>query len=148
MKIFKKIAALCMAISLCAGVGALTACGGNSGDDSSSVEQSQASGYLFKVVNANGEAVTTFSYDNDGTTVENPIAIQLCEDELCYNPCFVDANGQANYNAATVSGFPGEGVYDIHIIGGGKYGADNLEFEGPTQTPANYSSEYIVLTLK
>ena len=135
MKIFKKIAALCMAISLCVGVGALTASCGGSSDSSSSEQTTTATGYLFKVVNA------------DGTAADTTYAVQLCKgDEMCFNPCFLDENGQANYNATTVTGFPGAGVYDIHVLGGEFM--DNVEFDGAKQTPASYFSEYIVLTLK
>ena len=140
MKKFKKIAALCMAISLCACVGAFTASCGGSGNDnsaaqSSSEETQAATGYLFKIVKA------------DGTPADSSYAVQLCKGlEGCFNPCFLDANGQASYNATTVLGFSGEGEYDIHVLGGEFM--DNVEFNGPAKTPANYSSEYIVLTLK
>lgn len=136
MKIFKKIAALCMAISLCACVGAFAAsCGGSNNETSSSEETQAATSYLFKVVKA------------DGTPADSSYAVQLCKGlELCYNPCFLDANGQASYNATTVAGFPGEGEYDIHVLGGELM--DSMEFDGPAKTPAKYSSEYIVLTLK
>ena len=142
MKTFKKIAALCMAISLCAGVGAFAACGGDTGTGSASessnpvsAETQTATGYLFKVVNA------------DGTPADASYAVQLCKGlEVCYNPAFLNAEGQATYNATTVAGFPGEGVFDIHVLGGEFM--DSVEFDGPTQTPATYSTEYIVLTLK
>ena len=139
MKKFKKLAAICMAISFCVGVGAFAAsCGGasnNSAAQSSSEDTQTATGYLFKVVKA------------DGSAADSSYAVQLCKGlELCYNPCFLGADGQATYNSTTVQGFPGEGVYDIHVLGGDFM--DNVEFDGPTQTPANYSSEYIVLTLK
>lgn len=134
MKIFKKLAALCMAISLCLGVGALAACGGD-GDNSSSVQQSTDAGYLFKVVNA------------DGSVATGDLEIALCQGTtLCYNTVRVDANGCVLYNADTVQGFPGEGVYDIHIYSGELF--DETEFDGLKQTPATYSDEYIVLTLK
>lgn len=150
MKLFKKLAALCMAITLCAGVSAMTACGGDNGGDSSSQQSTGATAYLFKVVNADGSVATTYTFQKeDGTTVENPISIQLCSGlEMCYNPCPVDENGCATYNTTTVSGFPGAGVYDIHILGGGAWGSDYIEFDGPAQTATEYSSEYIVLTLK
>lgn len=138
MKLFKKLAALCMAISLCACVGVFAAsCGGAGGnsEQSSSEQQQTATGYLFKVVNA------------DGTPAASTYAVQLCKGlELCYTPAFLDAKGEAVYNSTAVIGFPGEGVYDIHVLGGDFM--DSVEFDGPTQTPANYSAEYIVLTLK
>lgn len=135
MKIFKKLAALCMAISLCLGVGALASCGGSDGDSSSSVQQNTDAGYLFKVVNADGSAAT------------GDFAIALCQGTtLCYDTVNVDENGCVLYNADTVEGFPGEGVYDIHIYSGEFF--DETEFDGMKQTPATYSDEYIVLTLK
>ena len=152
MKILKKIAALCMAISLCVCVGVFAASCGGAGDSSatqSSEAPQTATGYLFKIVDKDGNAVTSYTCEVAGETVTNPIQVQLCQGTtMCFMPVALDDNGQAIYNATTAMGFPGAGVYDIHILGGGEFGTDNLEFEGATQTPANYSTEYIVLTLK
>ena len=127
MKILKKLAALCTAISLFVIVGAFAACGGG--------EKADEAGYLFKVVNADGSAAT------------GDVAIALCKGtSVCYNTVTVDENGCVLYNSDTVSDFPGEGVYDIHIYTGEFF--DETEFDGLKQTPETYSTEYIVLTLK
>lgn len=136
MKIFKKIAALCMAISLCVGVGALaTSCGGGDNDASSSQQQNETTGYLFKVVNADGSAASD-------------VYVQLCDgvSGICYGNVAVDETGSVLYNSTTAKDFPGAGVYDIHVLGGEFM--DDFPFDGPTATPEAYSTETIVLTLK
>jgi hypothetical protein len=141
MKLSKKILSLCMAAALCFGVGALTACGGNGGSsESSSSNEQSASGYLFKVVTADGQAPEVGVYQ-----------IQLCKGvESCFMPIALDENGTAMINESVIVGFPGAGVYDIHILGPelNEDGFPYAEYEGATVTPASYSSEYIVLTLK
>jgi len=129
MKLFKKIAVLCMALTLCFGAGAaLTACGGN--DETSSSEQT-VTAYTFTVLNADG-------------TAAKDINVQLCvlgNAAACYMPMATDANGKVTYNPP---GFPGEGEYEIHLLS--KDLSTSLEFNGPVSTPTVYGE--ITLTLK
>ena len=139
MKFLKKFVTMCMALSLCLGIGSFAACGGNPADSSSSASTpNSASGYLFKVVTADGKTPEVGVY-----------TIQLCAD-LCYMPVALDENGTALINASVIMGFPGENTYDIHILSSemNEDGSWEVAFDGPTVTPATYSSEYIVLTLK
>lgn len=129
MKKIKKFAAICLATICCFAVGAcLTACGGK-GDNSVSSEQPTYTAYEFTVIGADGKPATG-------------VSIQLCDISnatVCYMPVAVDANGKAIY---TPMGFPGEGVYEIHIL----KGSEQVEFDGPTQTTNEYGA--ITLTLK
>ncbi len=128
MKLFKKLAVLCMALTLCFGAGAaLTACGGNTED--SSTEQT-AECYVFTVLNADG-------------TAAKDINVQLCvldNAAACYMPMATDANGKISY---TPIGFPGEGEYEIHLF---DLSMKPLEFTGPVSTPTVFGE--ITLTLK
>ncbi len=160
MKTFKKIATLCVALSLCIGIAGFAACGGDSNESSQApVESSSIStpdssvadssddtsadisnpteaGYHFRLMNADGTPAAT---DSDG----NPYFLQFCVADLCYDPVAVDANGCVTYNP---NGFPGAGEYDVHVLGG--EWKDNVEFDGIQKTSASYSTEYVVLTLK
>ena len=134
MRKFKKLLTLFVAAFLCFGLCAFASC---DGDNSSPSESSPSSNvettdaYVFTVLNA------------DNTPATN-VYIQLCtpdgtEPYVCYAPVATDANGKATYNAA---GFPGEGVWAIHVLGS-TY--NQLTFTGATQTPASYGA--ITLTL-
>lgn len=147
MKIFKKIAGLCLALTLCAGMMAFTACGdgGNTPPASSSTppasseqpDTQQATGHKFRVL------------DKDGKPVAG-VFIQLCTDKNCYfSETATDANGEVSY-----IGEAGEVVYDIHVYSvnpmnnpDGKEVKD-FEFEGAAKTPAVVGEDVIVLTLK
>ena len=76
--------------------------------------------------------------DKDG----NPVAGYRVQ--ICISGCTMsdptDANGEV-----TVVGAEGENAYDIHVVDGSFQG---VEFEGATKTPATYSDDVIVLTLK
>ena len=137
MKALKKIAGICLALTLCFGIGALTACNDNAGNTSSitSEQPTGASGYKFKVLNADGTPAVGYQ-------------VQLCilnskgEQTACYMPIAVGENGQVTY---APQGFPGAGTYNIHVLD-----AKNaqVEFEGAEKTPTEYNTEDIVLTLK
>lgn len=113
MKLFKKLAGLCLALTFCAGLCAVASCGGSKdkGDDSTpttSEQPGEATSYTVIVLNA------------DGTPAADA-RVQFCKVELdgtlgaCYSPVTTDANGMCEYK--DVMGFPGEGVYEIHVIG-------------------------------
>ena len=135
MKLIKKIATVCMAVMFAFGLGTFTACKdtGSSSESSGSGASETLTAYKFIVLNA------------DETPAQN-VSVQLCaykEDGslgACYQPVAVDANGIADKNPA---GLPGAGVYQIHILDAS---SNPVEFDGATDTPAEYSE--ITLTLK
>ena len=143
MKFLKKLAILCMALTLCAGFTSLTACGGTGTSTESSANgetkyspddvipvPTDKAGYYFKVINA------------DGTPAKD-VKVQLCQgDKMCFDAVAVDANGDVCYVPT-----PGAGEYDIHVLGG-EWGTDNIEFTGATTTTATYPANYIILVLK
>lgn len=153
MKLFKKLAILCATLSLCVGFAAFASCGSNADSSSDNPTESStpstdettkvnpddvipvpdgAAGYYFKVINA------------DGTPAKD-VKVQLCVGlDLCYTPVAVDANGDVYY---APNGFPGAGVYDVHVLGG-EWGDEQMSFDGVTQTPDAYPANYIILALK
>ena len=131
MKLIKKLATLGMALTLALGAGALVACNdapeaSSPLDNSSVVTPVKKEGFKFKLV------------DKDG----NPVAGYRVQ--ICISGCTMsdptDANGEV-----TVVGAEGENAYDIHVVDGS---FQEVEFEGATKTPATYSDDVIVLTLK
>ena len=125
MKTLKKWMAILVATVLSLGICVLaTACKGNEDD------KGNATAYTFQILDANGNGAEGYS-------------IQLCaKTGTCYAPAKADASGNVTYNAA---GFPGEGVYDIHVL---DLNNKPIAFEGANETPANYNSNVIVITLK
>ena len=112
MKLFKKLAGLCLALTFCAGLCAVASCGGSKdkGDDSTPTTSEQpgvVTNYTVIVLNA------------DGTPAADA-RVQFCKVEsdgtlgACYSPVTTDANGMCAY---APMGFPGEGLYEIHVIG-------------------------------
>lgn len=112
MKLFKKLAGLCLALTFCAGLCAVASCGGSKdkGDDSTPTTSEQpgvVTNYTVIVLNA------------DGTPAADA-KVQFCKVEsdgtlgACYSPVSTDANGMCAY---APMGFPGEGLYEIHVIG-------------------------------
>lgn len=137
MKLFKKIATLALALTLCAGIGAFAAACDNTGENSNSVTSevpSEDGAYKFKIVNKDGSAATGYSiqlcsYKADGVTLES-----------CYQPVAADENGLVSYDCA-----PSAAVYEIHVLDALN---NSVEFTGETKTPAAYNTEAIVITLK
>lgn len=112
MKLFKKLAGLCLALTFCAGLCAVASCGGSKdkGNDSTPTTSEQpgvVTNYTVIVLNA------------DGTPAADA-RVQFCKVEsdgtlgACYSPVSTDANGMCAY---APMGFPGEGLYEIHVIG-------------------------------
>ncbi len=133
MKLFKKLAVVAMAITLCFGAGAtLASCGGNGGSSTSS-EATVASGYKFKVVKADGSAAVSYM-------------VLLCQGDACGVPQMTDANGVATVASNFLPGDKSAAEYDIHVMAPGS--SDYLEHEGLEKTPAEFSNDEIVLTLK
>ena len=96
MKLFKKLALLCTALTMVVGFGAMTACGGGGSDDSSSVE-TPATAYTITVLNANGSKA-------------QDVMVQVCTADMtmCLMPIPVDANGTAIISAD-------EKEYVVHV---------------------------------
>ncbi len=130
MKLFKKLAVLCMALTLCVGIGAtVVACGGDEPDTSSSAT---VEGYSFKVLKKDGSPATGYS-------------VYLCQSgapTICLMPVDVAADGTATIEVddKTVG-------YDVHLQLNGKDVSD-LDFQASTKSiPANYDGGVITITL-
>ena len=132
MKVFKKLAGLCLALTLCSGICAFAACGETEPADDSTPHSSTPvtqTGYKFKIV------------DKDGNPVQG-YKVQLCIN-ICTFSEDTDANGEVTYG-----GTEGEGEYEIHVFTAHpSNGGVSVNFEGATKTPATYSDDVIVLTL-
>ncbi|MBQ2769154.1 MAG: hypothetical protein IJF44_04190 [Clostridia bacterium] len=132
MKVFKKLAGLCLALTLCSGICAFAACGESEPADDSTPHSSTPvakEGYKFKIV------------DKDGNPVQG-YKVQLCINTCTFSEA-TDANGEVTYG-----GDEGEGAYEIHVFTAHPNdGGVSVAFEGPTTTPTAYSENVIVLTL-
>ena len=108
MKMFKKLAGLCLALTLCAGLGAIASCGGSSkdGDTSTSEAPAPATNYEVTVLNADGTSATDVKVQFCAVNADGSLG-------MCYMPVAVDANGVCSY---IPMGFPGVGVYEIHVL--------------------------------
>ncbi len=146
MKLFKKLALLTTALTLALSFGAFAACvddkesssseptSSSSTTDSSSTEETPTDAYVFIVQNA------------DGSAAKN-VSVQLCtykagttELDACYAPVPVDAQGKCVYDP--IGGYPGAGVYEIHLLDDM---SEAVEFEGPAQTTAEFGTFTLIL---
>ena len=125
MNTMKKLASVFFAVIMCFAMFAFTSCGD---------KEKTYTAYEFTVVYENGDPATD-------------ISVQLCTiDEAtgalgsCFQPVKADANGKVVYSPA---GFPGAGVYEIHLLDA-SYQA--VEFEGETKTTSTFAS--FTLTIK
>lgn len=135
MSKIKKLISLLAVATLCMGTLAFTACGGddsstpaNTNTESGSESKEELDCYVFNIVNAEGTvSVQLCTVNADGTL------------GTCYMPVQA-VNGKVEYNP---NGFPGAGVYEIHLLDE-SYTA--IEFEETNKkTPATYSE--ITLTI-
>ncbi len=97
MKLWKKLAVLGMALTMCFGVGAaLSACDKGAGDSAS---EATVKGYDFKVVMKNGDPAVGYQ-------------IQLCiaGGTTCLNPVNVGTDGTLFYEADTTKS------YEVHVM--------------------------------
>ncbi len=140
MKLIKKLALVCMSLTLCAGVCAMTACFGDDSSSSSttsSVETSSeatatATAYKFKVVKADGSPAVGYR-------------VLICiANGACNPPVATDENGEATVVPTALGG---AGTYEIHVMDD-QGNSDYLEFTGLTVTPNAFSNDVITLTLK
>ena len=158
MKLFKKFASLCLALTFCVSLGAIASCGKTSAPDDNSAPTTSDS-----IVNSETSVVPEVSEDAETsvapeTSEEDEPAIptvytvivldasgapvsganvQFCSVDasgnlgVCYMPVATDANGICVYNPIN---FPGEGIYEIHVLNGTVNGAVRTEATFGTYT--------------
>lgn len=148
MKLFKKLAGLCLALTFCAGLCAVASCGGSSKDDDSTPVTSEEVGG-----SENGTSEAPGVYSNytvivlnaDGTPATD-VRVQFCyvqEDGTlggCLSPVAVDSNGICEYNPM---GFPGVGVYEIHVLPVGS--STPLAVQADVRTEAAFGTYTVTL---
>ena len=134
MKLFKKLAGLCLALTFCAGLCAVASCGGSKDKDTdkdstpvTSEQPGEATCYTVTVLNADGTPAT-------GVNVQFCI-VENGKIQACYGAVETDANGMCEYK--DVMGFPGEGVYEIHVI--------NKELKDVVRTEAAFGAYTVTL---
>ncbi len=133
MKAFKKLAGLCLGLTLCFGLCAFAACDKESAPESSSpavessspADENEATAYVFTVL------------DKDGNPLKD-YRVLLCymdgENESCLAPVTTDADGKAIVNPKQYG--KAADVYDIHVMTATS--SDYLDFEGAEKTEAVY----------
>ena len=126
MKAFKKLAGLCLGLTLCFGLCAFAACDKEATSESSSpavessspADENEATAYVFTVL------------DKDGNPLKD-MAVMLCiPGSSCYPPIYTDENGQATFDKDPQ-------ILEIHVGNKGSE-SDYLEFEGAEKTEAVY----------
>ncbi len=139
MKLFKKLAGLCLALTFCAGLCAVASCGGKDKDtdkDSTPVTSEQpgeATCYTVTVLNADGTPATD-------------VRVQFCIVEAngslggCLMSVPVDANGVCEY---LPMGFPGARVYEIHVLNADESAA--FELTDVVRTEATFGAYTVTL---
>ena len=126
MKLFKKLAGACLALTLCFGAFGLVACGEKEDDTPA------ANSYKFQVLTAQNEAAVGYR-------------VLLCQGEGCGIPQTTDENGYATVSGIALPVPDTAGEYDIHVMG--PTSSDYLDFSGVKTTPVSFSSSVITLTL-
>lgn len=128
MKLFKKLATICVAITMCFGLGlTLTAC--DNGGNPTNSEQSANATYVFSVTKNNAAAI---GYE-----------IQLCTKNAdgslgaCLQPVAVGADGLAKIAISDVNS-----VYEIHVMKDGSP-LDKSKYITFGDVPANYNGDEI-----
>ncbi len=139
MKIFKKVAMLCMALTLCLSVGATVACGGKdkggNSTSSSITDEVTQDGYSFKVVNASGAPATGYK-------------IQLCKKApdgtlgACLMPVSVGADGTLSYKVTDK-----DTAYEIHVLDANGTALKKTEYVTTGDIPANYDGGELTVTV-
>ncbi len=135
MKFFKKLAVLCMALTLCFGVGStFAACGDDKGSTSSSVQETIA--YKFKITTANDEPAGGYR-------------VLLCDSTgTCGMFQVADENGVVEYPASALPGSKTAAAYDIHVMPPDINDSTYLDHTGLKKTPAEFGGAEIILKLK
>ncbi len=129
MKLFKKLAILCTALTLCVGVGATVAsCGGDKGGDVTS--EATQEGYNFKVLKKDGTPAAGYQ-------------VQLClagDAASCFMPVDVEEDGTVFYAVDKTK------EYEIHLMLNGEQ-VSKLNFQTLSKIPANYDGGVIEIKL-
>ena len=129
MKLFKKLAGACLALTLCFGAFGLVACGEK--EDNGFTPQENA--YNFQVLNAEGEGVEGYK-------------VLICLTGGACSPLMAtDADGYVAISGVNLPVANTAGEYEIHVMA--PTPAGYLDYEGAEMTPAAFSTEIITLTL-
>lgn len=121
MKTMKKLASVFFAVIMCFAMFAFTSCGD---------KEKTYTAYEFTLIYEDGNPAEGYS-------------VQLCtidEAGMCFQPVKANAEGKVTY---TPSGFPGAGVYEIHILDSK---SARVEFEGEAKTADTFDA--YTLTIK
>lgn len=144
MKLFKRLAGACLALTLCCGMAGMAACGDKGGNNNSSTSSSNASS------DAGSNVGQANAYNFEVYTAENEPAVgyyvQMCTTDtpaICYQPVAIGADGKVSISQNNAF-CPAEAVYEVHILNSEYEPVDTTE---TVYTPANFSAEYIVITL-
>ena len=126
MKLLKKLATVCLSLTMLAGIGFIattaTACG-------TTQESPATETYKFKIVKADGTPAVGY-------------VVQLCINTCTFSQP-TNANGEVSY-----AGTEGAGAYEIHVFTANPAdGGAPVEFTGATHTPTEYGGDVIVLQL-
>lgn len=135
MKLFKKLAGACLAMTLCFGMASLVACGGDKGDNS---PVAKANAYNFLVYKADGSAAVGYK-------------IQMCTvdgNATCYAPSTATDNNGFTY-ITTGSSCPAPAKYEVHVLlfSEETYTEEQVALSSTVYTPVEYSTDFITVTL-
>ena len=135
MKLFKKLAGACLALTFCFGMVGLVACGGNGGNNG---PQAKENAYNFLVYKADGSTAVGYK-------------VQMCTTDgnaMCYNPSTeTDSNGFTYI--AQGSSCPQAAIYEVHVLAYSEttYTDEPVELAQAVYTPAAFSTEFITIVL-
>lgn len=135
MKLFKKLAGACLALTFCFGMVGLVACGGDKGNGA---PQAKENAYNFLVYKADGSAAVGYK-------------VQMCTTDgeaTCYNPsAATDSNGFTYIT--TGSSCPAPAVYEVHVLlyNDSTTMDEPVELSQTVYTPAEFSTDFITVTL-
>ena len=134
MKLFKKLAGACLAMTFCFGMASLVACG----DKGDSAPVARENAYNFLVYKADGSAAVGYK-------------VQMCTTDgegICYAPsAAIDSNGFTYIT--TGSSCPAPAVYEVHVllVDEETYAEEQVALSEAVYTPAEFSTEFITVTL-
>ena len=135
MKLFKKLAGACLALTFCFAMVGMVACGGGKGDDTPKAKENA---YNFLVYKADGSAAVGYK-------------VQMCTTNgagTCYSPSAeTDSNGFTYIT--TGNSCPAPAVYEVHVLlQNEETTADEpVELSATVYTPAEFNTDFIEITL-
>lgn len=136
MKLFKKLAGACLALTFCFGMVGLVSCGDK--DNGNGAPQAKANAYNFLVYKADGSAAQGYN-------------VQMCTTDgsgICYAPsAAIDANGFTY--VTTGMSCPEAAIYEVHVVLYNEETTtyDQVALSQTVYTPAEFSTEFIEVTL-